>query len=654
MKIDQCLFGYDDGHRLLASSLPLESETALLTELSDLAPGTIFGSSDGYWTGLPVPSIGRYVLMRTWPAPEMSRPGCVWTHGIFIEPKQFESVSDLSIFIRFFRKPSDIADRGSYKVQIEAEPERPKRFEPSLLTENDVLSGLIRSLYSTSKALVVTEQFKELDNAFFSVWSQQWPRLRRNFRFQTAVSRSLSVRGSSRFDIFPTLESTEHDQLTGSRDNDEWIRTAIDSIKEPNSNGLREFLWTYGSDVKRQRGSFRPLTEIFLLVESKGNNLAKKIFDIILKYFINADDAVKLKQDIIDGYLCSDIQADFIYLVIASKSLIYMPSLSSGGMVNLEETWFSRPEFILKLLSEALDWNSHFCKLLSESLLDIVQTKDFWRLPKLDYLVARNIVVKNPKLLFDNVSIIRDEDLVQLISSIPEGESGLAEFIHELTLRNNRELVSTLLDKFPKTTLESFVCRANGSEYKIHGSVWVDVIIDRSYLLFEYDVVESVSRASLVFLICRSQEWFSPLVYSKDTSFWFDAFYKSVIDVSSEDEDLFCCFLLIFACKMGGDSGYKAIENVYDRIHRKVLKSQLHWDAREMLMQRLPSIGLFRNWDLGFRLRFAVTKAYIDWCWPSSSYGLLAKDKKNRTLLAEVVLDFDFDSAFEYIHALNR
>ncbi|MCT7947815.1 hypothetical protein [Shewanella septentrionalis] len=654
MKIDQCLFGYDDGHRLLASSLPLESETSLLTELSDLAPGTIFGSSDGYWTGLPVPSIGRYVLMRTWPAPEMPRPGCVWTHGIFIEPKHFESVSNLSIFIRFFRKPSDIADWGSYKVQIEAELGRPVRFEPNMLIENEVLSGLIRSLYSTSKALVVTEQFKDLDNAFFSIWSQQWPRLRRNFRFQTAVSRSLSVRGSSRFDIFPTLESPEQDQLTVSRDNDEWIHTALDSIRDPNSNGLREFLWRYGSGVKRQRGSFRPLTEIFLLVESKGNNSAKKIFDIIIKYFTNADDAVNLKQDIIDGYLCSDIQVNFIYLVVASNYLINIPLLSDRGIANLEKTWLNRPEFILKLLRDALDSNSHFCKLLSESLLGIVQTNDFWKLPKLDYLVARNIVIKNPKLLFDNVSILRDEDLVQLISSIPEEANGLAEFIHELTLRNNSELVSNLLDKFPKTTLESFVCRANDSEYKIQGSVWVDVIIERSYLLFEYDVVESVSRASLVFLICRSQEWFSPLVYSKDTSFWFDAFYKSVIDVSSEDEDLFCCFLLIFACKMGGDSGYKAIENVYDRIHQKVLKSQLRRDAREMLMQRLPSIGLYRNWDLGFRLRFAVTKAYIDWRWPSSSYGLLAKDKRNRAFLEEVVLDFDFDSAFEYFYALNR
>ncbi|MEX5616905.1 hypothetical protein ABFV55_19465, partial [Pseudomonas syringae] len=86
MKIDQCLFGYDDGHKLLSSSLSLGGELSLLTELSDLAPNTMFGVSEGYWTGIPAPSIGRYVLMRTWTAPEMSRPGCVWTHALLIEP----------------------------------------------------------------------------------------------------------------------------------------------------------------------------------------------------------------------------------------------------------------------------------------------------------------------------------------------------------------------------------------------------------------------------------------------------------------------------------------------------------------------------------------------------------------------------------------
>jgi hypothetical protein len=64
LKIDNCLFGYDDGHRLLASSVKLGGEaTSQLTLLSDLAPGARFGSSDGYWTGFPLPQLERYALI---------------------------------------------------------------------------------------------------------------------------------------------------------------------------------------------------------------------------------------------------------------------------------------------------------------------------------------------------------------------------------------------------------------------------------------------------------------------------------------------------------------------------------------------------------------------------------------------------------------
>ena len=76
--VHQCLFGYDDGHRMLSSSLPLSrAGSSLLLLLSDLEPGIQLGHVDSYWTGLPVATDKVYALLRTWAAPEMPRPGCV-------------------------------------------------------------------------------------------------------------------------------------------------------------------------------------------------------------------------------------------------------------------------------------------------------------------------------------------------------------------------------------------------------------------------------------------------------------------------------------------------------------------------------------------------------------------------------------------------
>ena len=146
MKFDQCLFGYDDGHRLLASSLPLGSEASPLTELSDLAPGTVFRGSEGYWTGVPAPALGRYVLMRTWPAPEMSRPGCVWTHALLIDLALLESLDDLSVLQKIPVRPGPVFNLSHYREPISVDKSQVVNIPPRI---NDaIVKQLIVSLYA--------------------------------------------------------------------------------------------------------------------------------------------------------------------------------------------------------------------------------------------------------------------------------------------------------------------------------------------------------------------------------------------------------------------------------------------------------------------------------------------------------------------------
>ena len=117
--IHQALFGYDDGHKLIASSLRLPTDVAVdLTVISDLAPGVRFEGSEGYWTGFPLPTLKRYALMRTWPAPEMPRPGCVWSHVVMLETEALAELSNLSRLAALFRRPSDGWNKTDYSQPI--------------------------------------------------------------------------------------------------------------------------------------------------------------------------------------------------------------------------------------------------------------------------------------------------------------------------------------------------------------------------------------------------------------------------------------------------------------------------------------------------------------------------------------------------------
>lgn len=80
--LHQTLHGYSDGHRLISSSLSLAGQDARTMQvMSDLSGPGVKPGVDGYLTGHPLEGVGKYVLARTWAAPEMPRPGCVWTHS---------------------------------------------------------------------------------------------------------------------------------------------------------------------------------------------------------------------------------------------------------------------------------------------------------------------------------------------------------------------------------------------------------------------------------------------------------------------------------------------------------------------------------------------------------------------------------------------
>ena len=117
MKIHQSIHGYSEGHRQLKSSIELVGQDALtMLILSDSSADVSLLPLNGYLTGYPLKESGSYAFAKTWPAPEIRRPGCVWTHTLLIEYADLAKISDFTQLITLFRRPegeSSLADYAS-------------------------------------------------------------------------------------------------------------------------------------------------------------------------------------------------------------------------------------------------------------------------------------------------------------------------------------------------------------------------------------------------------------------------------------------------------------------------------------------------------------------------------------------------------------
>jgi hypothetical protein len=104
MAVDQLLFGYRDGHELIAGSRPLSpvQQRELLPHLD----ASFEAADERQLVGAAIPSLDGYVLAGIWPAPERPRPGAVWAHALLLSAEQLR-FRRLGGLLALLRRPLD-------------------------------------------------------------------------------------------------------------------------------------------------------------------------------------------------------------------------------------------------------------------------------------------------------------------------------------------------------------------------------------------------------------------------------------------------------------------------------------------------------------------------------------------------------------------
>ena len=274
-QVHQSLHGYADGHSQLATSIKLSPRDArAMLVLSDLAGAGGKVPESGYLTGYPLFDAGLYVLAKTWEATEMRRPGCVWTHSLLIAFSDLAWISP-SQLISVFQRPLD----GRFADYRKVLPIFPlDRHEQEFTADIELLKRLMSALYSHPKKGIYADGLsnKDAEECVLSIWSQQWPKLKRNFRFCTSatVERSIDttvfdlliVRNTNLVSSPSFRNSLNFRKLKVAEGN--WLDCAVDDIVNGN-NLLSNFLRNVGGDVIGGREAFSVLAELFSLTEYK-------------------------------------------------------------------------------------------------------------------------------------------------------------------------------------------------------------------------------------------------------------------------------------------------------------------------------------------------------------------------------------------------
>lgn len=490
INIEQTLHGYEDGHQLLMSSSELSEEASkILLVQSDLSGSNIDEGFKTYITGYPLKS--SYVFSKTWYADEMKRPGCVWTHSLLIPFSDLGKIPDLEQLLNCFIRP--IKDQyKDYSIPILID--LIELHNSNILFDNlEQIAPVINDLYSYYNQTIIVPATNSMDFELpvVQIWSNQWPRLRRNFSFCTG-SLSLKSLGNKDFDLqiipFRNINLIDkhsvnlHIVNTNFKSNNPLLKTFFDAPK----NKIRKFLWVFGSDIQGDRRNYAPLVNLFekslqkkpkfeevnkLINESfsdnnEGNLIKTKIYqnsDLfafdekeVLQYLvtneninINSYEQFQLSYRLVEalnkGVLTVNEFAQNYSLTLPlslSEQILSKISISNSEMINL----------ILK--------NRNFVKYFKTKLASSCNKIDIWQLP---FEIQRDIL----DVLFE----IETLEWTPIISAILESKSAIIEevincadstemlYIVEYFDKNSYPNHSIKLNIFRnhKTTINSFI-----------------------------------------------------------------------------------------------------------------------------------------------------------------------------------------------------
>lgn len=307
-QVRQCLFGYQDGHTLLATSieLPLEARRILLVQTD--YPGTPGSDQtvEGMIAGYPLGSTGLYAVTRTWLAPEMPRPGCVFTHAIIIDEPFLTSQRDLAQLLPFFRRPNALEGYGSFAVDIDG---RGQSIPSMPDTYRSQIGRVVGALFLTNEPIVVAvDEWSEYAVLALRLWSVEWPALRRRFMFSTGGGSPRAL-GKAPFDLQfvlsnraprfrdRTLIRWRPPSATIGQVANEWIDDLTQFVAHGTPTTATDSLWALGPTAPPGRASVAQIATVATSLRAGVTTAVKTAADL----FPDSSEARDLKQALLHG-----------------------------------------------------------------------------------------------------------------------------------------------------------------------------------------------------------------------------------------------------------------------------------------------------------------------------------------------------------------
>jgi hypothetical protein len=653
--LHQTLHGYAEGHRLLESSFSVPDDLKrVMLRMSDLSGTGVVNGFQEYLTGYPLSSLDAYALAKTWYAPEMPRPGCVWTHTFVIPAPAFAQISSLSTIRGLFKRPSETSIGEYYSNPIVLESSLPALDAESSSNRMAEMQTFLSAHYQREwRALILpAKTSEEFADIIFGAWSQKWPSLRMHFTFctgslsaRTFEKRLLDVQcvpvASTRQVLRESSEIGPNEPLlVNFQDHDvpTWTALAASDALQVEGSPVRRFLWLASND-----GSDRADLASFVRVYEEISQAlpASKLISAIAESFPRASDASQLKKLLLgDRRDFTTSQFDSKELLLALATTEHFQSFNPDELQVKKQATFllnERPTDARSLAGELFraQLNPVGDAILT-GLIEALEPDDALAFVNGQPQFIPALFRINPQLAGSRQMWLAAGDRKRELLESLVAQEVRPDFVSRIVLA----LLDSGSDGFIRRAFERW-----GKDAVFAALDWTENHLGsmsetcRQALTFQLPEVmawvESGPKSTpALTAVAHVVAPYTNQLAKHDSTVWLATFRNLQESGQHEEATYVRTFLLALGLCNAPPAPLDLIAESFEIIHAKAEKQQLKDNAWMILQPLVPELIWWNNWDKCERMRRALLSAFMRHSWPAWE---LKKRIKNRKILSEIL-----------------
>jgi hypothetical protein len=654
--VHQALHGYSDGHRLLESSLHVPDDLRrLMLRMSDRSGSSVRGGFEDYLTGYPLASLNAYALAKTWYAPEMPRPGCVWTHTLIIPASTMMRISSLGALETLFQRPTNRGPRVSYSQVMPLTSLHNDSHvvdqQPSSMSIGTMIVAL-SGHYGDPNAplLFAAEKVHEFDELIFAIWSQKWPALRMTFTFCTG---SLSNRTFDNrpldFQVVPmsVLRGVSHEiaasGVTGAKvanslqaDATSWAVTAAHDAMCTRGSELRRFLWAV-SDSTSGRPEFTRFVKVFGALKDRVS--IPNFIASVAELFPEPSDGRHLKTTLFGD---PSVRAEFLD---CEEFEVLLGLATTDFFRSFDASELGIPQRVLRLSAVRQSVSSLVGQLFRASLNPLGEELLSGLLSTLDSETAVDVATQDPQFLS---AIFRANPSLASFPALWRVAGDRQREVFEALADNDhvdaalaRRIVSTLLE----TGSEAFIRRAFDlwGRAAVWGCLdWIDkhpnemsetcraaLGLQVPHVLAWIESQPSAAVKSLI-AVAHIVAPYANSIARHDATVWLQLFrdvQNSTAGFDNDEGQYISTFLLALGLSNAPPSPLDLVSESFERVHEAAGRDRLSDNAWIVVEPFVPQLNWWKNWDKCERLRRGLISAFVHHGWPPEELWRRVSDR---------------------------